>query len=1076
MFVPSSFRLHWRNVIVREFPHVFDSEIDCISPCYDDVSERVEKFDRVHRELKLADIVEAYTGLMPDVLCPWGCCDYVYNCDDVEFEHVFDELVWRGRWTCVEKGSKSMSFRRDFLDGDFCAHLFNSKWQVRPAIAFVPGKGPCFLTCKLHGGGTYEKYFHLPKSLVPLVPSHGDHIGHVTLKSNVVGTVKAHKFSHTYQMNECQGSYSGIDTCRVTEQRRFDFLSHVSELSESLVLADRPDIRGLLDELVKVGKIQRATVDNMIDRRDEYFGSRRRGELERCKRGGTFMSLRDTVKLYRCRGVSKRRTILEHKMGEAVEKEVDMKWPVVRVGIHEYDSFGSAPQSVLISDGERIDVRLVWLLEALLCQVPQIWECTSDIVRDSNEWHGHMLHRITRGGYPRAKKYVFANLPFGIKSTKENTMGRNEKLLNLLQESTNYSRAVYGEADDRVVDFMSGFKPSQIRSLLEGAEYNKLCSILPSPSNVGDLVDCLSREEKEMVMIYRDDDADAVDYEVPLDCGAFELVFVARSGVISGSRKCFKWNGEICSRHSGGMFEGFWRQGNKSRMAMKLVNRSGGVDMNWIKKFRDFDVAVYAKKTPESVSKMRDEYFSFMGGQKECCCDRHRMPLVSCRRDKERTCSAHKEASETSYCKKQCSFCCPVDGCSVAVCHGCMGRIKESACIDPIYIGTGNGVISREIACNVGAGKNTVTGDAESNDVEVGPCKKRQRTEGEERGGEVDAEGGIEFDDDSSVSSCESMLSLESGVQPTGGEVLGEELESDDDGTVMEEGGGDDFPTTIYGNKGVIITQAGVSKERSIRGTGILNVAASLLTRERGEISGTREERGFVQRLAMQETGNTVPIAYPEAMMFPSVFWASAGNEANGAFVGSIPLPLMCRSESRKDVEMASILDHVKTRIMSPLNFAGSHADYCSFMFDMGANSELSQQDSRVVLRRGFAECMTATGMRTKKRDENFFTDSIDNREVVHELCAAQRENRFTLFLTNTCNQSEHFGVKHIKEWIDEVESGLQAYKDWYAKMFPGTRSLNDDDDEDIMKSLREQGRVLLLRNWLEVRKILQKN
>ena len=62
-----------------------------------------------------------------------------------------------------------------------------------------------------------------------------------------------------------------------------------------------------------------------------------------------------------------------------------------------------------------------------------------------------------------------------------------------------------------------------------------------------------------------------------------------------------------------------------------------------------------------------------------------------------------------------------------------------------------------------------------------------------------------------------------------------------------------------------------------------------------------------------------------------------------------------------------------------------------------------------------------------------------------------------------------------MKHWIDNVECGFTAYKRWYKKQFPGQRDLNLDDRTDILKSLREQGRVLLLRNWMQVRKVLRK-
>ena len=1063
-YVPETVRPMWKNVVQRDFPTVYYN-LDEIDACYKDATLELEKFEKVHAELKIGDIVKAYNGLMPNVLCPWGCSEYIYDCEELKFEHVFNELVWRCEWSELtsSEGMKSMSFRRDFLDGEPCVHLFNEKWKVMPSVAFLRDQGPCFLTCKIHGKGTCKRYFHLPRSPCRLVSSHGDQLGHVSLRSNVIGTVKAHKYSHEYQMNVCRGSYNGIDTCRINEERRFDIMSQSSEMLESVAVHERPDVRGLMSELVEAGKLSPNGERLMNEKANDYFDGQQE-YLEKCKRGSTFMTLLDTVKLHRSRQAVKRREVLMHGVSSdglpySYSAEIEMKWPSVLVGIHEYDKHGCMPQVLRKLDQSKkhglVDDRLLWTLEALLRRVPLFWETTCAAVKDWHEWHGHLLYRQklngTKRGGKAGKKYAFGILPFGIKDEKD--LPLVGQMMKFLSRAVEYGRVRRGEVSGSV-DFSNGFAPRQVKCLLEDEKHVETLSAIAAPRSVSRLVRDIKAvtSGKELVVVYRLENVVEVAYDLPLsvngrDGDVFNLVFLSVSACKEVDGVGIKWVGEVYSRHEG-MFEGFWVQKSLGKRCFQVNN------VETVTKKRDFDIAVYVRASATSVDEIRKEYFSYVGGQERCRCKEHEMPLIACQRTKDKQCGKVDGLERQSECHRQCSYCCPIRGCEVAMCGSCY---KETSDMNAVLVSAGR----------VRSWRMQTVDEDDCTDENDNDCDENN-------------------DDDESTctvdSSYGSKASIGSGDLQMGGDVFADDLESvgnsgvetDDDveGSNKKTGG---IPCTIFGNKCATMTGSGRSGGSNIRGSVLLNQFGSCLVRSESQLNGTRSEKNLLQRLTLRDVGDTVAVAYPEAMMFPTIFWAPFGNGAEGSFLGSIPISLLCREGSRTDTGMAPILDHVKTRITSPLNIAGSHADYCSFMFDTVANSVLCTQDSRVVLRRGFAECLTAAGVRAKKRDENFYTDSVDNREVVNELCAAQRESKFTLFLTLTCNQAKHFGVRHVKHWIDNVECGFEAYKQWYKKQFPGQRDLNLDDRSDILKSLREQGRVLLLRNWMQVRKILRK-
>ena len=67
------------------------------------------------------------------------------------------------------------------------------------------------------------------------------------------------------------------------------------------------------------------------------------------------------------------------------------------------------------------------------------------------------------------------------------------------------------------------------------------------------------------------------------------------------------------------------------------------------------------------------------------------------------------------------------------------------------------------------------------------------------------------------------------------------------------------------------------------------------------------------------------------------------------------------------------------------------------------------------------------------------------------------------LFLTFTCNQKEHFGMSMIKRWLDDI---------LWEKYFPSFESFTNEEKSEIRRALNQSASGLILRNWMEVRKI----
>ena len=80
----------------------------------------------------------------------------------------------------------------------------------------------------------------------------------------------------------------------------------------------------------------------------------------------------------------------------------------------------------------------------------------------------------------------------------------------------------------------------------------------------------------------------------------------------------------------------------------------------------------------------------------------------------------------------------------------------------------------------------------------------------------------------------------------------------------------------------------------------------------------------------------------------------------------------------------------------------------------------MKRQDNKIVLNRGLtvdseAKCAHDTGC---KNDSSLF-ESVDNKQMVRNVCFSSEKYPMNLFLTFTCNQKEHFGVEYMKLWVD---------------------------------------------------------
>ena len=103
-----------------------------------------------------------------------------------------------------------------------------------------------------------------------------DQIFHEGIKPRTVSTSKSNKYSNTYKMHEQRGKFNGIDTCSITQYRKFKLLSYLLHENELRSLKRRAYINALLTQLVQekefapdIVKNYRKLADKMTLKTDE---------------------------------------------------------------------------------------------------------------------------------------------------------------------------------------------------------------------------------------------------------------------------------------------------------------------------------------------------------------------------------------------------------------------------------------------------------------------------------------------------------------------------------------------------------------------------------------------------------------------------------------------------------------------------------------------------------------------------------------------------------------------------------------------------------------------------------------
>jgi predicted GIY-YIG superfamily endonuclease len=976
---------------------------------------------------------------MPVVQCPWDCCDYVHRVGTLPFDSILRSFFPDAQIPLTARGKAKLelceSARRDFFRDQYDRHLNNPDWTVFPSVAVLPREGLAFLTCDDHDGGTRDRYFFPPRAPSPSAPPlYSDQVAHAVLQPRTVKAMKPRTFNTGYQVCEQQGSFAGIDTCCIRSYGNLTFQSCLLADCEALAYSGRPDIRGLVGQMVSKKLMLKEQGANMKELAESRYPQ---GSpcIEALASSGTYMPYGDCIKAQQDLSQVFEITVLDNiPTGTQGHRIFTPMWPRFLLRVHPNDSYGERFHS-LFGGIVVEDCRLVWILSAAAVCVPALYELLATSVTMSTDWAGYflaflsgkVLHGAARTRPDRSDMFAAA---------------RRWNITRLRDEIAKHLVGVPAAVESG--DYQAQWVKTLLADILPPAK----CSFLDH--RVGSLennIRLLIAPERELIVVTRPVTA--------IRSGSTRLPHRVFSNGIEFELRLIGISGHTAYARHGGHMTHWWMLAEASGCdppKRVLSHAADGLPVcgTW-------DLAIYVNVEPTSGVQLRDQYLSYIGGQTMAKCSVHSYPLVVCapREGTELCCGLPSaDGHQSGVCGCAVRYRCPCDGCRAYLCRKCFKNIdaRHGVCVVPS---------SADAPARAAARGQEPEPDEEGDDDDGpdhnGPGDPGDATDAPDDGiamerVEDDDIDSLPDDRESDDEDVEPALDLHTGTDP----VFDCELFQDGENAGAE----DQLPQSIA-TREVPATIRADPKSDFISNTALLNGVTSLLVRRQHVTETSRRTKEFLHSMVATVSGSSVPLVYPEWMLFPRIFWKAAGDGRSA--VGALPACFLSQTRNHRKHGVASVHDHVRARSKSISSFTSTDPGYQIMCHDYRMHAMLGSQDTRLVMNRG---CIPTEGcgLRLNNKDDTFFTDSIDNRSNVNKLTAAQRFYPAHIFLTLTCNQSKHPGLAKVKAHLDS-RAGARAH--------PGYHSMNVAQQAEVEKAMYNSAASLLLRNWMEARKML---
>lgn len=1043
-FIPHQWRRWWIRY-VQTFQSSYRITLDFPRPMIEDVTLTKKTLDHMLSNLncttwsQLKHNWEKYNSI-PIVRCPWGCSEFLSKVNflpfDVFVETMLDESISKYTKNAGAKGS--IGYRKDLMSKRV-EILHNPSWKCSLCIYVDTDSSPKLLCCRYHNERSQGQYVHPPTSPCGSLTFKGDNsFSQVVANPRTIKSFKLGKHTSSYHLNKVMGNYSGIDTINVTDHLSSAQNPRTEEslTKDLLAIRCRADYRQFT---VRMAKLKRSGLAKnalfMLKQSQELWSESTIIELKKyhCK-GSTYMNIQDATDLdFLLRNESTREIIEEQNQQKTM---FHARWPRRMLYLNNPLSSHGQHFPCFKSNYKSLPNEF-WLLINMCHMVPSIWKSLDDKVKTDMSWEGWMLTFLTS-----------QVLPMRLDGR---SAGKNFFPVSAVSSTKKYIELLTAQTDD----------DSNRRSFSKTLKY------------------LFKHHETIGIVASQHDKPNAKSHEIVLLCSSFtqnqiKLPISFQKRFLPSHLVCFiGTKNEIFVRHTDRGDRSFWKYDTKGRHERIYDTQEELLNDKQIKK--NWVCVVFKQRYHHDLVNIRNTILELQGGQSNISCKAHGCPLVI-------SALRNKPCVGVADCTKKVNLDCPIQGCKIGLCKRCEQNMIQTKQTHECFNVRGIDHISDEEQSN-----DHFHSSNESVSTEVSTSENDTSVEYGSKDGDsfrtpsLDSRESQYFlgtsnfcgnsNDDESVSFSISTASS-NPIEPENVMCGYEEL--DDPAFDLMECDIEDcreeleIPTTNSGKIAARFNVTSLAKQgRLVSNHVLLNQSGSLLLRRHAKLRGNRCQRNFLQRIVSTSSQyGTVPLIYPEAMLFPNIFWASVENDS---MVGAIPNAFWKDNSTLKKLGIASLYDHLRTRMLDPSLQTHTNTVYHYFAWDQLANLGLRGHNTELVLRRGWAEMNGYEGIQMRDKEDPVYDEQmIDTRATINQLSAANARQQVDLFFTWTNNQTDTFGCRKIAQWINSDEAIERVLQNGWNTNNVSDRLNDSIDAEDAKKSLQIGAATMSIRCWLE--------
>jgi len=271
-YIPKEMRSSWINkTALSNF--VFWSRMELVSvPVFADLTNRRQHFDKFKQEWPLNDMVTSVNEeYFPCVKCPVGCEEFIDECGSISFVHYLGKILPNFNNFETNPNEFLRGIRSDYELTDYLFPSDSSSPFKKPSIV-IDKSGISILTCRDHDKKVKDYYLHVPRHpsgrvFNPLA----DRFAPAVLSTRVRKPFQENFSTASYKMLQLNHSFSGINTCFLSEQRSFDRVTDESIEHESFYLHTRKDTEIVLKKLVQNGSLSQKIGEAILKNRNERW-------------------------------------------------------------------------------------------------------------------------------------------------------------------------------------------------------------------------------------------------------------------------------------------------------------------------------------------------------------------------------------------------------------------------------------------------------------------------------------------------------------------------------------------------------------------------------------------------------------------------------------------------------------------------------------------------------------------------------------------------------------------------------------------------------------------------------------